>query len=298
MPQIAKIVGGGSDGTIYRSLADAVAAYDGTNGYIQMLNNSTEPGFTLDRDVILDLNGKTVTLDGTLTVAKDCTLSGMDSTVAKDYVTAPSGKIVGGVSNYAKTYETPKVMEGDVETYDRYVAISGTEADGKANLSFHHFNISVTGYRFELATGGTPQCALFFIGKFQGDDAAKAYLSKLGFTLTDIHGTPLNKDDVSYEVANKDIPPEAEPGDSPVVLSGDAYLFEVYLMRSFNKENRNGYTEEIGATAQATFKNNGTQDSKTQWLSFEDAWKNPGEITEKQKAILDNFLKELDISNP
>ena len=296
MPQIAKIVGGSNE-TIYRSLADAVQAYTGT-GYIQMLDKSTEPGFTLDRDVTLDLNGKTVTLDGTLTVAKDCTLSGMDSSTGTGYVTAPSGKIVGGVSNYAKTYETPKVMEGDVETYDRYVAISGTEADGKANLSFHHFNISVTGYRFELATGGTPQCALFFIGKFQGDDAAKAYLSKLGFTLTDIHGTPLNKDDVSYEVANKDIPPEAEPGDSPVVLSGDAYLFEVYLMRSFNKENRNGYTEEIGATAQATFKNNGTQDSKTQWLSFEDAWKNPGEITEKQKAILDNFLKELDISNP
>ena len=294
-PKVAKIVGGGNE-TIYRSLADAVAAYDGTNGYIQMLDNSTEPGFTVSKNVTLDLNGKTVTLDGTLTVAKDCTLSGMDSS-SKEY-TAPSGKIVGTVTDYAKTYQTPTVKVENVDTYDRYVAISGTEADGKANLSFHHFNISVTGYRFELATGGTPQCALFFIGKFQGDDAAKAYLSKLGFTLTDIHGTPLNKDDVSYEVANKDIPPEAEPGDSPVVLSGDAYLFEVYLMRSFNKENRNGYTEEIGATAQATFKNNGTQDSKTQWLSFEDAWKNPGEITEKQKAILDNFLKELDISNP
>lgn len=46
--------------------------------------------------------------------------------------------------------------------------------------SFHHFNISVSGYRFELATGDTPQCALFFIGKFQGDDAAKGYLTSLG----------------------------------------------------------------------------------------------------------------------
>ena len=291
-PKVAQIVNGANE-TIYRSLADAVYAYTAGEGYIQMLDDSTEPGFTLDRDVTLDLNGKTVTLDGTLTVAKDCTLSGMDSSTGTGYDTAPSGKIVGTVKGCAPTYQTP----GD--TYDRYVAIQGKEADNKtANLSFHRFNISVTGYRFELATGDTPQCALFFIGKFQGDDAAKAYLSKLGFTLTDIHGTPLNKDDVSYEVANKDIPPEAEPGDSPVVLSGDAYLFEVYLMRSFNKENRNGYTEEIGATAQATFKNNGTQDSKTQWLSFEDAWKNPGEITEKQKAILDNFLKELDISNP
>lgn len=293
MPQIAQIINGSSQ-TTYRSLAAAVAAYDGTNGYIQMIENSTEPGFTVDRNVTLDLNGKTVKLAGTLTVAKGFTLSGMDSSVSKDYVTAPSGKIVGKVTGtVAPTYETPKVTTTDGDTYDRYVAIPGTEADGNTpNLSFHHFNISVTGYRFELAA---PECALFFIGKFQGDDAAKAYLSKLGFTLTDIDGTPLNKDDVSYEVANKDIPSEAEPGDSPVVLSGDAYLFEVYLMRSFKKDEPNGYTEMIGATAQATFKNNGTQDSKTQWLSFQDAWKNAEGLDETQQAILGKFLDDLGI---
>lgn len=285
-PVVAKIVGGGSEQT-YRSLAAAVQDYTGT-GYIQMLKDSTEPGFTVSKNVTLDLNGKTVKLASPLTVAKDCTLSGMDSS-SKEYA-APSGKIVGTVTGtVAPTYQTPTVGE----TYDRYVAISGTEADGKTpNLSFHHFNISVTGYRFELAA---PQCALFFIGKFQGDDAAKAYLSKLGFTLTDIDGTPLNKDDVSYEVANKDIPSEAEPGDSPVVLSGDAYLFEVYLMRSFKKDEPNGYTEMIGATAQATFKNNGTQDSKTQWLSFQDAWKNAEGLDETQQAILGKFLDDLGI---
>lgn len=291
-PEIAKIVGGGNE-TIYRSLADAVQAYTGT-GYIQMLKNSTEPGFTVSKDVTLDLNGKTVTLASPLTVAEGKTLSGMDSSAGADYVTAPGGKIVGTVTGtVAPTYQTPPVKVGDVDTYDRYVAIPGTEADGNTpNLSFHHFNISVTGYRFELAA---PECALFFIGKFQGDDAAKAYLSKLGFTLTDIDGTPLNKDDVSYEVANKDIPSEAEPGDSPVVLSGDAYLFEVYLMRSFKKDEPNGYTEMIGATAQATFKNNGTQDSKTQWLSFQDAWKNAEGLDETQQAILGKFLDDLGI---
>lgn len=292
-PEIATIVGGSSGETTYSSLAAAVAAYDGT-GYIQMLKDSTEPGFTVDRNVTLDLNGKTVKLAGTLTVAKDFTLSGMDSSAVADYTTAPTGKIVGKVTGtVAPTYETPKVTTTDGDTYDRYVAIPGTEADGNTpNLSFHHFNISVTGYRFELAA---PECALFFIGKFQGDDAAKAYLSKLGFTLTDIDGTPLNKDDVSYEVANKDIPSEAEPGDSPVVLSGDAYLFEVYLMRSFKKDEPNGYTEMIGATAQATFKNNGTQDSKTQWLSFQDAWKNAEGLDETQQAILGKFLDDLGI---
>lgn len=285
-----------SDGTHmdYPTLQKAVDAYkpdDSTapTNYIKLLHDTTEKPISVNnKSLYLDLNGRTVT--GDISVTNGYKLSGMDSS-SKEYV-APSGKIVGTVTGYATTYETPPVKVGDVDTYDRYVAIPGAEENGTLNLSFHHFNISVTGYRFELAA---PQCALFFIGKFQGDDAAKAYLSKLGFTLTDIDGTPLNKDDVSYEVANKDIPSEAEPGDSPVVLSGDAYLFEVYLMRSFKKDEPNGYTEMIGATAQATFKNNGTQDSKTQWLSFQDAWKNAEGLDETQQAILGKFLDDLGI---
>lgn len=294
-PEIAKIVGGGNE-TIYRSLADAVQAYTGT-GYIQMLKNSTEPGFTVSKDVTLDLNGKTVTFDGTLTVAEGKTLSGMDSSAGADYVTAPGGKIVGTVTGtVAPTYQTPTVKVENVDTYDRYVAISGLEADGKtANLSFHHFNISVTGYRFELAA---PQCALFFIGTFRGDDAAKAYLSKLGFTLKGNNDMSLGEADYVF-TADTVIPPESEPGDSPVVLSGDAYLFEVYLNRSFKKDEPNGYTEKIGATAQATFKNGGTQNSETKQWSFEDAWtESEGlkDLTPEQKAILDKFLKELGIT--
>ncbi len=294
-PEIAKIVGGGNE-TIYRSLADAVQDYTGT-GYIQMLKNSTEPGFTVSKDVTLDLNGKTVTFDGTLTVAEGKTLSGMDSSAGADYITAPGGKIVGTVTGtVAPTYQTPTVKVENVDTYDRYVAISGLEADGKtANLSFHHFNISVTGYRFELAA---PQCALFFIGTFRGDDAAKAYLSKLGFTLKGNNDMSLGEADYVF-TADTVIPPESEPGDSPVVLSGDAYLFEVYLNRSFKKDEPNGYTEKIGATAQATFKNGGTQNSETKQWSFEDAWtESEGlkDLTPEQKAILDKFLKELGIT--
>lgn len=288
MPQIAQIINGSSQ-TTYRSLAAAVAAYDGTNGYIQMIENSTEPGFTVSKDVTLDLNGKTVTFDGTLTVAEGFTLSGMDSS-SKEYI-APSGKIVGTVKGCAPTYQTPTVNE----EYDRYVAIQGTEADGNTpNLSFHHFNISVSGYRFELATGDKPQCALFFIGKFQGDKAAKDYLKSLGFKLTDIDGKTTNP---RYEIpAGTKIPPESDPGDSPVVLSGDgAYFFEAYLMRDINKKDTNTYTKKFSAIAQATFKNNGTQDSKPKQWSFEDAWKNPGDLTSKQQEILDRFLDDLGI---
>ena len=288
MPQIAKIVGGSSQ-TTYRSLAAAVAAYDGT-GYIQMLKDSTEPSFTVNRNVTLDLNGKTVKLASPLTVAEGYTLSGMDSSAKADYTTAPKGKIVGTVTGCAPTYQTP----GD--TNDRYVAIQGLEEDGRTeNLSFHRFNISVTGYRFELKA---PECALFFIGKFQGDEAAKAYLSKLGFTLKGENDKPLGED--NYELpAGKDIPPEAEPGDSPVVRSADgAFLFEAYLKRSFdrNSTDKTAYTEKISATAQATFYNGGKQDSEPKLWSFEDAWTNPGELDTAQKDILDKFLKDLGIN--
>lgn len=295
MPQIAKIVGGGgSEATTYSSLANAVAAYKDT-GYIQMLDNSTEPGFTVDRNVTLDLNGKTVKLDGTLTVADGFTLSGMDSSAKANYTTAPTGKIVGTVKGCAPTYQTPTV-DGE---YDRYVAIQGKEADGTKNLSFHHFNISVSGYRFELATGDTPQCALFFIGKFQGDKAAKDYLKSLGFTLTDIDGKTTNP---RYEIpADTDIPPmppEGVESESEVVLSDDgAYFFEAYLMRDIDKEN---YRKQFSAIAQATFQNDETQNSETKKWSFQEALTKPEGLTgltPEQKTILNNFLDGLDTPN-
>lgn len=287
-PVVAKIVNGVNEQT-YRSLAAAVAAYKDT-GYIQMLDNSTEPGFTLDRDVYLDLNGNTVTFDGTLTVAKGKTLYGMDSTT-DTYDGAKAGKIVGTVTgNVALVHETSaKTVDG----YDslRYVAIKN---DAGTEYTFHRFNISVTGYRFELAA---PECALFFIGKFQGDEAAKKYLTSLGFTLKGEDGRPLGED--NYELpADKDIPPEAEPGDSPVVRSGDAFLFEVYLKRSFEKDKPAAYTEKIIATAQAMFKNNETQDSEPKKWSFKDAWTETDglkDLTPKQQEILKKFLDELGI---
>lgn len=291
MPQIAKIVGGNNDGTIYRSLADAVAAYDGTNGYIQMLDKSTEPGFTVDRNVTLDLNGKTVTLASPLTVAKGFTLSGMDSSTGKDYVTAPSGKIVGTVTGtVAPVFEKP--LTGDAEyNYLRYVAIKNEEG---TEYTFHRFNISVTGYRFELATGDTPQCALFFIGKFRGDDAAKKYLTKLGFTLKYIAD---ESQDFSYPM----------PGslNNEVGLDEEgAYLFEAYLMRSFDKNDAAAYQTKISATAQAIFGTNvGTQNSETKEWSFQEAWQNAltdsdMDISPAEKEILEKFLKDLNIPIP
>lgn len=295
---IAEIINGNEVKT-YSTLQAAVNAYTPNSStaptnYIKLLHDTTEKTISVNnKSLYLDLNGRTVT--GDISVTGAYKLYGMDSTAGEDYVTAPSGKIVGTVTGtVAPTYQTPTVTTPDGDTYDRYVAIPGTEADGNTpNLSFHHFNISVTGYRFELKA---PECALFFIGKFQGDEAAKAYLSKLGFTLKGENDKPLGED--NYELpAGKDIPPEAEPGDSPVVRSADgAFLFEAYLKRSFDKAKPDGYTKKISATAQAMFKNNGTQDSEPKQWSFEDAWKNPGELDTAQQDILDKFLKELGIT--
>lgn len=299
--QVAAIINNGTQGDTYSTLQAAVNAYTPNSStaptnYIKLLHNTTEKTISVNnKNLRLDLNGRTVT--GDISVTGAYKLYGMDNS-SKEYI-APSGKIVGTVTGCAPTYQTP----GD--TYDRYVAIPGTEENGTSNLSFHHFNISVTGYHFELATGDTPQCALFFIGKFQGDEAAKGYLTSLGFTLkvkgeNGENDTQLGED--NYELPdNKNeipkMPAAGEESTSKVVYDRDgdgAYLFEVYLKRSFKKGESKGYTEYISATAQATFKNGRTQQSDPRELSFQEAWTDKG-LTTGQREILDKFLTDLGI---
>lgn len=276
----------GKQQTTHNTLKEAVGNLE-VGQYIKLLHNTTEDIKNITKDIYLDLNGRTVT--GDISVTDNHKLYGMDSSAKADYTTAPKGKIVGTVKGCAPTYQTP----GD--TYDCYVAISGTEADNTtANLSFHRFNISVTGYRFELKA---PECALFFIGKFQGDKAAKDYLTSLGFTLKDGKGKQLGEDKYVFtaDTVIPDMPADGKESTSKVVRSGDAFLFEVYLKRSFEKDKPAAYTEEITAIAQAMFKNNGTQDSEPKQWSFEDAWKNVEGLDAAQQEILDKFLDKLGI---
>ena len=282
--------------TYHPTLQEAVTQFpqdSNGNTYIKMLHSTTEE-ITASRDLYLDLNGCTVTGDFKMA---GHTLYGMDSTTDNYDGTTP-GKLVGTVTGtVAPVHETSaKTVAG----YDslRYVAIKN---EAGKEYTFHRFNISVTGYRFELTTGDTPKCALFFIGKFQGDKAAKAYLSKLGFTLKGEDGRQLGTDSSPIPENLEEIPDMPDDGKestSEVVRTKDgAFLFEAYLMRSFDKGNRNGYTEKIKAIAQATFKNNvETQDSEPKKWSFEDAWTNPGELDPAQQKILDKFLKELGIT--
>lgn len=303
--QVAAIIDSTGKQTPYPSLQAAVDKYSPDNStaptnYIKLLHNTTEKTISVsNKSLYLDLNGRTVT--GDISVTNGYKLSGMDSSTGTSYDAAPSGKIVGTVTGtVAPTYQTPTVNE----EYDRYVAIQGKEADGTKNLSFHHFNISVTGYRFELTTGDTPQCALFFIGKFQGDAEAKKHLTSLGFTLKDIDKDKTEKK-YGCTITGKTIPLMPTGGGtstSDVVQDDDgAYLFEAYLKKEINKNDSDTYTKQFSAIAQATFDNDGKQDSKPQQLSFKDAWTEPEgykNLTSKQQEILNRFLTELDIPIP
>ena len=285
-------------GEPYHSLQDAVENLK-AGQYIKLLHSTTEnittENITTTKDIYLDLNGYTVTGDFKMNGA----LYGMDSSV-EGYDALPAGKIVGSVTPYAKTF----YQTAEDKPYDRYVAVLGTEADGKTqNLSFHRFNISVSGYRFELATGDKPQCALFFIGKFQGNTTVKDYLTSLGFTLTDENNAQLGT--VSYSIPKDkekipEMPVEEEMSTSDVVhdTDDDAFLFEAYLMRDIVKGDLDTYQKRFTATAQAIFGTNSeTQDSETKQLSFQEAWENPGIILPEQLKILAKFLDELGITN-
>lgn len=275
--QVAAIVD--NDGTqrnTYKTLKEAVGKLE-AGQYIKLLHNTAE-NITADRNLYLDLNGRTVTGNFDMGVY---TLYGMDSTTDK-YDGTYAGKIVGSVAPYAKTtYQTPEVtpVDPDDDAYKRYVAIL-SEEHGTSNLSFHRFNISVTGYRFELKA---PQCALFFIGQFQGDTEAKKYLTKLGFTLTDnIDGTS--------ESFSHSVPDDATTDEFiHIDRESGAFFFEAYLMREIDKENPATYLTPFTASAQATFgTDSGTQDSEPKGLSFKDAWQKAENLSEEEKAILND----------
>ena len=303
LKDFAAIINNGTQGDTYSTLEAAVKAYSPDNNtaptnYIKLLHNTTEDINNITKDIYLDLNGRTVT--GDISVTGAYKLYGMDSATDK-YDGTSAGKIVGTVTGTVAPVH--KTSAKTVDGYDslRYVAIKSENS-----YSFHRFNISVSGFRFELAA---PKCALFFIGKFQGDKAARDYLTSLGFTLTDIDKKTTNP---RYEIpAGKDIPPMPAKGkasDSEVVRDvgdNDAYLFEAYLMHDIDKEN---YQTQFSAIAHATFKNSGNSEDNSlssveRNLSFKEAWEDAlkgSGMDPKDREILTKFLNDndLNISNP
>lgn len=284
----------------YPTLQKAVDAYNKLNDstasktYIQMLHSTTGDSTTgnvnTNKDLYLDLNGCTVT--GAISVTGTHKLYGMDSATDK-YDGTSAGKIDGKVTGaVAPVFETKLKANED----HRYVSIQSGNS-----YSFHRFNISVSGYRFELAA---PQCALFFIGKFQGDAEAKNHLQSLGFTLKGEDDRQLGTDSCLIPENIPEMPSDGEASESKVVRAKDgAFLFEAYLKRSFEKEPLETASEEFSATAQATFKNSENSEDNSlssveRALSFQKAWKDALDsgMKPKDKEILTNFLKKFGIT--
>lgn len=201
----------------YPSLQAAVAGYpqNAENGkiYIQMAADSTEPGFTIDRNVYLDLNGKTVTLTsaddsaGTLSIADGVALHGMDN-MTNGYEDTAYGRIIGTVTgNAALTYQTPARANG---TFERYVKIQDA-----AGVSFHRYNISVSGYRFDF--NENRNSALYFQGTFSGSDTVKNLLKDVGFRM--------DGEDVWWTA-------EAELSD----LTEEKYVIQIALVGNFTED--------------------------------------------------------------
>ena len=296
LKDFAEIVKNDGTRTNYPTLQKAVTEFpqdSNGNTYIKMLHSTTEDisteNITTDKNLYLDLNGCTV--KGNISVTGGHKLYGMDSTT-DEYDGAKAGKIVGKVNGgtIAPVFET-KLKANEEYAYHRYVAIKNEDG---TEYTFHRFNISVSGYRFELKA---PECALFFIGKFQGDEAAKKYLTSLGFTLKDIDDT---SESFSHQVS------DAKTDEFIYIDDSGAYLFEAYLKKEINKNDPNTYTKQFSATAKATFGSSGdpkdnSLSSEERRLSFQkalwDALSAP-DMEEKDRKILRNFLNDMNIPNP
>lgn len=238
----------------YETLQKAVADYDG-NGYIRMIENSKEPGFGLTRDVYLDLCGQTVTLDGSMSGTGK--LYGMDSSVT-DYTSTPKGKLTC-------SGETVSTITESSPTGEYYVAIPNKDK----SVSFHRYNIFVSGYRFELDRdyykdeNGAEHAlgALIFQATLEGNDAVADHMADVskenniypfGFTL---NGVPLQGtktgDNSSWNAATKQ--------------------FEAYWRGYVTKDN---IATDHTAQAWVTFKDGKTKKSVTVKLSYLEALQN------------------------
>lgn len=242
--------------TQYVSLWEAVKDYDKT-GYIKMIENSKEPGFTIDKAVYLDLNGKTVTLTSALSGSS--TLYGMDSKT-DDYVGQNAGTLIveGSDSQIAKVFQTNRKADNDYSFY-RYVAIP----NGENSYSFHRFNISVTGYRYELSLVNG-EGLMVVQGSFQGDDKVKQNVTELAFVL----------DGEESSAASKEVDGKKD------------YGMEAYLCTALKRETVN---KTHIVHAKASFGSN-SQLSTEHSLSFASALEQAG--TDADRAALEAFLKE------
>lgn len=169
----------------YASLADAIAAYQSMNAadkaktYIVLYENTVETAdITVSEDLYLDLNGKTVNLDGNTLNLGRYTLYGMDSKT-NAYLTDDEtpGAIIGTVSGNVAS--VTKATNRGANGNKTYVQVNGTEG-----IEFHRVAAHVTGIQLAVVPS-TNEGYLSFRGTFRGDAQAAGKLTDVGFMFND-----------------------------------------------------------------------------------------------------------------
>ena len=132
-----------ADGNTYTTLQAAVDAVAGKENKVIKLNGDVTGDFTVSGDVILDLGGKTLT--GNITLTNGAKLYGMDS--SSDGYGQPAGKICGDILDGS----AEKVFRNE-NTKKRYVAVQVTEGE-EAFWTFNRFYIGMNSINADVNTG-------------------------------------------------------------------------------------------------------------------------------------------------
>ena len=306
VPNSTALVYQGTKSAKYSTLQEAIE--NAADGCVKLMKNVTE-NVTVSGDVVLDLNGKSVT--GTVTVAQGATLYGMDSKT-DDYTimdAAGYGKIkVAGEGQVLGLPEEATLAE------DGYMKI--TEEDG---VSFHAVNLKLT-----AMTLRSEQAGVYYKSKFGGDEMVAARVEAYGVALSvkavptlenlatackctvvpqeftaggmdaDATSTLLknvmkttNADQINNRNANVPIHGRA------YILTEDGYLFGAAATRSFKEQVEK--VDDIWETLSAEQKEAAVDMYET-YRNIMQNWEIPNTIAQKDPGS-DGVLKILGIGN-
>ena len=271
----------GSDQS-YLFLADAIAVYDaGVQGqaetdaglpYIVLLEDTTESGFTIDKPVYLDLNGKTVTIaEGQAIVIDGGSLYGMDS-ATDEYTDDQHGSIVGTITGEAVTAHETFRKTGSRQRYVAYTDGSST--------SFHRYNMSVTNYQFYF-NSETDDFNLTFGTTFRGSPTVVSLVEDMGFRVTK----------VSDGASADGWWTEQNGGSMPEITNG--YVLQGTLVNIGAGDDSGAFSEYYQIFALLRFTDRTEAASVPRELNYLWALKqyyNSAEATEEQKALIEEFL--------
>lgn len=219
---VAVLVTNKVEGQKYTTLADAIADYtDEATQVIRMLVDVTEADITLTKNVYVDLNGKTVTVN--ITGGDGAKLYGFDS-VTNGYTDVDKvGKITGTVDCAADITDTTTKHTGTKAM--RYIKLN----EG-GSIEFHRFNLNVYSYKGGLdAKQGAGNIDIKFF--FQGDSTVAKNVKKLGLGVSK-NGT----DDFVYGYTDET--PTGSTGTS------DPYFYDASLVNITDKDDSSAYTQK------------------------------------------------------